>query len=104
MPVALISTRTSPARGPSRSTSTISSGFFTSNATAARVFMAAEITSFSLDHHEGELKRGAGFTGRFELPLRDHGRHAGLHGFVERIDHVGGWQEDVPGVADDELD
>src|SRR5712664_3677722 len=40
MPVALISTRTSPAFGPSRSSSTISSGFFAANATAARVFMA----------------------------------------------------------------
>src|SRR5437763_313927 len=39
MPVALISTRTSPALGPSRSSSMISSGFFASNATAARVFM-----------------------------------------------------------------
>src|ERR1700737_2833338 len=39
MPVALISTRTSPAFGPSRSSSMISSGFFASNATAARVFI-----------------------------------------------------------------
>src|ERR1700674_5301852 len=39
MPVALISTRTSPAFGPSRSSSIISSGFFASNATAARVFI-----------------------------------------------------------------
>src|ERR1700731_1742794 len=39
MPVALISTRTSPALGPSRSSSTTSSGFFASNATAARVFI-----------------------------------------------------------------
>src|SRR5437660_9586767 len=39
MPVAFISTRTSPALGPSRSSSTISSGFFASNATAARVFI-----------------------------------------------------------------
>src|SRR6185312_10135446 len=39
MPVALISTSTSPALGPSRSSSTISSGFFASKATAARVFM-----------------------------------------------------------------
>src|SRR5579871_728618 len=39
MPVALISTRTSPAFGPSRSSSTISSGFLASKATAARVFM-----------------------------------------------------------------
>src|SRR3569623_838710 len=41
MPVALISTRTSPALGPSRSTSTISSGFLASNATAARVFISS---------------------------------------------------------------
>src|SRR6476620_1842358 len=39
MPVALISTRTSPAFGPSRSSSTISSGFFAWKATAARVFI-----------------------------------------------------------------
>src|SRR6476661_2383704 len=39
MPVALISTRTSPTFGPSRSTSTISSGFLASKATAARVFI-----------------------------------------------------------------
>src|ERR1700682_957776 len=39
MPVAFISTRTSPAFGPSRSSSTISSGFFASNETAARVFI-----------------------------------------------------------------
>jgi hypothetical protein len=39
MPVAMISTSTSPALGPSRSSSTISSGVFASNATAARVFM-----------------------------------------------------------------
>src|SRR5665213_3239926 len=39
MPVALSSTSTSPARGPSRSSSTISSGLAASKATAARVFM-----------------------------------------------------------------
>src|SRR6476469_381230 len=39
MPVAMMSTSTSPRFGPSRSTSTISSGFLASNATAARVFM-----------------------------------------------------------------
>src|SRR5690606_27331778 len=39
IPVALISTSTSPALGPSRSTSTISSGFPASNATAAWVFI-----------------------------------------------------------------
>src|SRR5262245_1402944 len=39
MPVALISTSTSPAFGPSRSSSTISSGFLASKATAARVFI-----------------------------------------------------------------
>ena len=39
MPVAMISTSTSPAFGPSRSSSTISSGCLASKATAARVFM-----------------------------------------------------------------
>src|SRR6266851_953358 len=43
MPVAFISTRTSPAFGPSRSTSTISSGFFASKATAAFVFIVASL-------------------------------------------------------------
>src|SRR5690348_6051012 len=41
MPVAMISTSTSPAFGPSRSSSTISSGCFAAKATAARVFMGA---------------------------------------------------------------
>src|SRR5258707_13468968 len=40
MPVALTSTRTSPAFGPTRSSSTISSGFLASKATAARVFIS----------------------------------------------------------------
>src|SRR3954469_9621301 len=39
MPVAMISTSTSPAFGPSRSTSTISSGCLGAKATAARVFI-----------------------------------------------------------------
>src|SRR5690606_15579634 len=39
MPVALISTSTSPAFGPSRSSSTISSGCLGAKATAARVFI-----------------------------------------------------------------
>src|SRR5207253_2143494 len=39
MPVAMISTSTSPALGPSMSTSTISSGCLGAKATAARVFM-----------------------------------------------------------------
>src|SRR5437762_3939474 len=40
IPVAMISTSTSPAFGPSRSTSTISSGCLGAKATAARVFMS----------------------------------------------------------------
>ncbi|SOY77064.1 hypothetical protein CBM2592_U10033 [Cupriavidus taiwanensis] len=39
MPVALISTSTSPARGPSRSTPSMVSGFPAPQATAARVFI-----------------------------------------------------------------
>src|SRR3984957_12463420 len=50
MPVALISTRTSPAFGPSRSSSTISSGFFASNATAARVFILC--SCYALQHRK----------------------------------------------------
>src|SRR4029079_14945772 len=42
-PVALISTSTSPARGPSRSTSSTTSDLPASNATAARVFMVATL-------------------------------------------------------------
>src|SRR3954462_2056017 len=41
MPVAMISTSTSPCFGPSRSTSTISSGCLGAKATAARVFMVS---------------------------------------------------------------
>ena len=55
MPVALISIRTSPALGPSRSTSTISSGLPASKATAARVFMMR----FSLDQLTQGLARPA---------------------------------------------
>src|SRR6476659_6147473 len=40
MPVAMISTSTSPCFGPSRSTSTISRGCLAAKATAARVFMS----------------------------------------------------------------
>src|ERR1700712_2452893 len=43
IPVALISTSTSPALGPARSSSTISSGFFASKATAARVFITCSL-------------------------------------------------------------
>ena len=45
MPVAMISTSTSPAFGPSRSSSTISSGCLAAKAIAARVFMGAWLPS-----------------------------------------------------------
>src|SRR5579884_2613076 len=45
MPVAMISTSTSPSFGPSRSTSTISKGCLASNATAARVFIVPPLSS-----------------------------------------------------------
>jgi hypothetical protein len=41
MPVAMISTRTSPAFGPSSSIVSIESGFAASQATAARVFIGS---------------------------------------------------------------
>src|SRR4051794_39262518 len=44
-PVALSSTSTSPALGPARSTSSITSGLPTSNAIAARVFMGSGLAS-----------------------------------------------------------
>src|SRR5258706_10436654 len=53
MPVALISTNTSPAFGPSRSTSTTSSGLAFSKATAARVFMTV-----SLGRHIAQSTQG----------------------------------------------
>src|SRR5215212_6606160 len=58
MPVAFISTRTSPAFGPSRSTSTISSGFLASNATAARVFIVNSTLALQIaarTHQDGHL-------------------------------------------------
>src|SRR5205085_4361962 len=75
MPVALISTSTSPAFGASRSTSTISSGFFASNATAARVFIpgstfdlrcctnssCAPAPERSFPSHAGVFRLGVGF-------------------------------------------
>src|SRR3954462_8925705 len=51
MPVARISTSTSPALGPSRSSSTISSGFLASKATAARVFMSRPPGGFRAPCH-----------------------------------------------------
>src|SRR5579872_7110627 len=62
MPVALISTRTSPAFGPSRSSSTISRGFLASNATAARVFMVLILSCSAslLGAHTGILGLGVG--------------------------------------------
>src|SRR5215470_16403644 len=74
MPVALISTSTSPAFGPSRSSSTISSGFFASKATAARVFIpgstfvlrcariaCAPSSERSFPSHAGIFRLGVGF-------------------------------------------
>src|SRR5690242_5690918 len=75
MPVALISTSTSPAFGPSSSSSTISSGFFASKATAARVFIpgstfvlrcrtnssCAPSSERSFPSHAGVFRLGVGF-------------------------------------------
>src|ERR1700753_608088 len=62
MPAGLHSTRTSPAFGPSRSSSTISSGFLASNATAARVFMVLILSCSAslLRAHTGILGLGVG--------------------------------------------
>src|SRR3954467_6819862 len=104
MPVALISTRTSPAFGPSRSTSTISSGFLASNATAARVFILIPTLAStrhdqfvvaadgSFPAHAGILRRGVGIRlvfllGRTRTPDRVIG--AGAQIDVEIV-HVTG--------------
>src|SRR5271169_3161066 len=81
MPVALISTRTSPAFGPSRSSSMISSGFFASNATAARVFIlsstfALQDVSLQFSEHEKNCRS----------PLCSFRSHASIFGFL-----YGGW-------------
>src|SRR3546814_12044887 len=60
MPVAMISTSTSPAFGPSRSSSTISSGFFASNATAARVFIGGSPFRWPPSDHRGGNARCEG--------------------------------------------
>src|SRR5438094_281789 len=74
MPVALISTSTSPALGPSRSTSMISSGLAFSTATAARVFMRC--TSF---------RRGVRPSGSdtYLSPIL-HERRFACHAIIER--------------------
>src|SRR4051812_11719795 len=60
MPVAFNSTSTSPSRGPSNCTSTISSGFLASNATAALVCMEFSNPKLSfpakrcVQHREGK--------------------------------------------------
>src|SRR6266702_2381634 len=105
MPVALISTRTSPAFGPSRSTSTISSGFWASKATAARVFIVNSSNSRrtprfksrlgskrSLLAHAGIFRRCIGFV--LVLVLAGPGTAPGLVGAGAQIDveivHVAG--------------
>src|SRR5215212_5873122 len=50
MPVAMISTRSSPSFGPSRSSSTISSGCLGAKATAARVFIGALRLGFAVPY------------------------------------------------------
>src|SRR5260370_36070497 len=72
MPVALISTRTSPAFGPSRSSSTISSGFFAWKATAARVFIVDSILTF-----QGVAERLVTTPRAFKIITRSSFAHAG---------------------------
>src|SRR5579871_1664096 len=93
MPVALISTRTSPAFGPSRSSSTISSGFLASNATAARVFMVLILfcSASVLVAHTGILGLGVGGSFVFVL-ARTHASHC-IVGASPQVD------EDVVEVA-----
>src|SRR5580765_3750595 len=57
-PVALISTSTSPAFGPSRSTSSITSGLPAAYATAARVFMRRKVAPDAAADHRRERHQG----------------------------------------------
>src|SRR5690606_18384187 len=127
IPVALISIRTSPAFGPSRSTSTISSGFPAWNATAARVFMAR----FSLidsrarfgtavaigqppvvPHERSEYRAGPRHGRGRHLAHDDHAQHLVLghlacprradHESVLHHDHPVGEVEDVMNVVADQ--
>src|ERR1700729_1934555 len=70
MPVALISTRTSPAFGPAKSTVTISSGLPAAVATAALVFMLQYPGRYE---HRIQSERGA----RHRLFDREGDHHAG---------------------------
>src|SRR6476620_5053831 len=76
-PVALISTSTSPAFGPSSSTSSTTSGLPASYATAALVFMAAKVTpTGAADQVRASVNRLRGYTGGDEDPVhRRHGEH-----------------------------
>src|SRR5690606_25364505 len=77
MPVAMISTSTSPAFGPSRSSSTISRGCLAAKATAARVFISGSLLVDSCNYH-------AAPHGVFAAPIpapplaRVLGRHFGV--------------------------
>src|SRR5215470_13860674 len=87
-PVALISTRTSPAFGPSSSTSSTTSGFPASYATAARVFMAGKYREARARDIGGPLYGSHGaragrradprdlLGGRVGTPLEAASRHA----------------------------
>src|SRR5437764_2868266 len=79
MPVAIISTSTSPALGPSRSTSTISSGLLASNATAARVF----IQSVSFEEAADPVGHGLIIVRRIERGDSHVGR---VHAVVTLLD------------------
>src|SRR3546814_15411033 len=79
----MISTSPSPAFGPSRSSSTISSGFFASNATAARVFMAVSFSHAQSGKERGNARcpilpvaKGRGEGGRREAVVEGQRRRA----------------------------
>src|SRR4029079_4155557 len=83
MPVAFISTRTSPAFGPSSSSSMISSGFVASDATAARVFILS--STFALQQFLLSIFVAAG-----RSAVQNHSlvSHAGIFGLLDRRDLV----------------
>src|SRR3954469_12471758 len=66
MPVAMISTSTSPAFGPSRSSSTISSGCLAAKAIAARVFIGVISSSLGASCMEFDRQTHVAQRGRIE--------------------------------------
>src|SRR3954465_1288769 len=95
MPVALISTSTSPARGPSRASSSMVSGWPACQATAARVFMDGRM--FGEEGEASQLSQGRGACFSAQQGLQ---RDLGIRGLVPYRRHALVHQLAAPHVID----